>query len=136
MQTKQELHDILTTANLWLPHHLPQSTGQVFDKFHSFVTDDTVRLFPGVLSSGLYEAHIYENLDHPHSPLVVFRSTLLEANPPGSGVLAHSQIPHEPMDFIRFYSGKHIGWHGCAEKVSQLHKKVDSGRWIYSGQLT
>ena len=136
MQTKQELKSILSTSNLWPSSHLPLSTGKAFDKFHSFVTYDTVRLLSGILSSGLYDADIYINLEHPRSPLVIVRSPIFEENPPGSGVLAHSRTPHEPMNLLRFYSGRHENWHGCAEKESNLREKVNSGRWIYSGQLT
>jgi hypothetical protein len=135
MQTKQELTTILSAVIPWLPHHLPQSTGQAFGSYRSIVTYDTVRDFPGVLVSGLYEADVYNNLDHPHSPLVIFRSTILEKNPPGSGVLASRKDPYEALDFLRFHHGKTGDWHGCAESQFKLEEKVNSGRWNYSGTL-
>lgn len=135
MQTKQELITKLAAANLWHPHHLPKSTGLIFDTYRSIVTHDTIQAFPGVLASGLFDAHVYDNLEHPHSPLIIFRSTILEKNPPGSGILASCHMPYMPLDFLRFYHGRNEDWHGCAESKSQLMEKENSGRWRYSKTL-
>lgn len=136
MKTKVELNTALHTPNLWLTRHLPESTGCLYRGYRSIVTPHTLQNFPTMLASGLYDALVFENRDHPHSPLIIVNHPDFTINPPGSGIWAHHHFPHESMDLLRFYSGIKDGWHGCAESTQRLLVKTQASKWIYSGRLT
>lgn len=135
MKTKAELNIVLNTPNLWLPRHLPESTGCLYGGYRSIVTPYTLQNFPSILASDLYDAFVFENRDHPHSPLIIVNHPDFTMNPPGSGIFAQHHFPHESLNLLRFYSGRKDGWHGCAESTQRLIEKTQASKWIYSGRL-